>query len=497
MVIVLVLTFLLAYLAEMPWIGRAWRAHLLQVLIVGFFAYLAANGRAQEDLRNSFKSGPGLWLLLLVLWCAFEVAFPPTAALGFGSILRPFSYPDLLRVAMCAGAFFAAAYFSRIAEVRVAVYTILVVGAVVALFGIAKSGSSIAGTEVTGIFGNHEQFGSFLMLLMPVALAIGLDRNGDQKVTISAQVIALLLGGALLLARTRSSWIGEFAGIVALAVLIIRNSDLKLTKANKFQVIGPLLVLVIGFAVLVFSGEFSSLLSKRVASFTHGLEDASFNERVHRWQGASRMVYEKPVTGWGLGAFPILQKRWTGTGDSAVWAVQHGTGHSNLAHNFWVQWAAEAGGVGLILYTGAMVAFLICGCRAVSRTPAGSRRMLLIGCIAATVTALGDMMGSPSYSYVGASSLLWMLMGIGVAVCREPKRSGETVRIALPPSPAWVWAVSAASGMAVFGVIFVAGSHQPAARGETVPAAQAAPQPATAPAVKAVPKPTAAPKPVK
>jgi O-antigen ligase len=376
---------------------------------------------------------------------------------------------ELLRVFFCAGVYFTAAYGLRASELRPLVFTVLALGTVVALISPFRFGAAV-GTDITstsGIFGNHEQFGSFVALLLIVALALALDRSGDRRVLLGAQAMSVPLAGALLLARTRSAWIGELAGLVTLTVLVIRFTSIRLSQANRSVIVGPALILCVGFAMLAFSGQLAPLLSYRFVSMAHVVEDVSFADRLHRWKSACRMAYERPIIGWGLGSFPIIQERWTETGDEPAQVLAHGTGHSNLAHNFWVQWAAETGGVGLALYVGMVVAFLLSAGQLVKTRRPGFRRTLLIGCLAATVTACADMVGAPSYTFPGVSALPWLWMGLGIAACRdsEPDRDnaerdgGSTP--ALPSTPLSIWIGAALAGLAAALLVLAIGSRQP------------------------------------
>ena len=308
----------------------------------------------------------------------------------------------------------------------------------------------------SGIFGNHEQFGSFIALLLAVALAFALDRSEDRRVLLSAQAMAVPLAGALLLARTRSAWIGEFLGLLTLTFLVLRYTSIRLNRTNRSAIVGPALILCVGFAMLAFSGQLAPLLSHRLETISHMGQDVSLSDRLHRWKSACRMAYDRPLTGWGLGCFPVLQERWTGGGDSPEQVLAHGTGHVNLAHNFWVQWAAETGSVGVILYVGAVVAFLLSAGRVLKGMPPGFRRTLLIGTLAATVTVSVDMVGAPSYTYPGVSALAWLWLGLGIAACRE-----EDQTPALPATPPAIWLGAAVVGLAVALLILYVGSHQP------------------------------------
>ena len=303
--------------------------------------------------------------------------------------------------------------------------------------------------EVTSVFGNHEQFGSLLALLFPPALALALDRERPPRELLFAQGAALVLGAALLLARTRSAWAGAAVGCLLLSLLALRYTPLRLNKSNKALLIGPALIVVLAFAGLLTFSELAPLVSTRAATLSHALDDTSLSDRLHRWRSACRMASEKPLTGWGLGAWPVMQGRWTHQGDDVSEVLAAGTGHSNLAHNFWVQWAAETGGVGLALHVALVAAFFLSSLRALPRLKR-ERRTLLLACLAGVASGCGDMIGAPSYTFPGVSSLFWLWLGLGMSQVRADENR-ETSR---PRLTDWLYTLGAglAAALIVLGI---------------------------------------------
>lgn len=406
---VLLLAVALALAAEMPWLTPVVRTRLLQGVTLGLLCVLAVSGGWQDDLRVAARRGPNPLLLALLAWCALSLTVSP---------YRAYAAAEMLRVLLCAGVYFTAAYGLRADQLRPAVGFVLCGGVGIALYGFIEFGTR-GGSAIEGVFGNHENLGSFLMVLLPVALALALDRAGEERGRIGAQAAAVVLGGALLLARTRSAWIGGAVALVTLSLLFARFAPVRLTARNRYLVISPLLIVAAAFALLIGMGQIAPLVSARAATLARVQDDGSFTDRLHRWRAACRMASERPLTGWGLGIWPVVQGRWTHQGDDAPQVLARGTGHSNLAHNFWVQWAAETGVVGLTLYVGVFVAFLLSAVRALPTVPSGFRRTLLMGCIAAVTAACVDGLGAPSYNLPGVSVLPWLWMGIGIAACRE------------------------------------------------------------------------------
>ena len=413
----LLAVLLVALLAEMPWVPRPQRTFLLQAAVVGLFTGIAAAGTAEARPVRAYGRRSNGWLLGLLAWSALCALLSP---------YRAFAVAEGLRVLLGAGVYFAAAFVLTPREVRALPLALICTGALVAAGGLFQFGAGLETrtNEVTGIFGNHEQFGSFLALLFPPALALALDTNADKR-RLLAQGAALMLGAALLLARTRSAWAGAAAGCVLLSLLVLRYVPVKLNRANKALMIGPALLVLLAFAGLLGVSQIAPLVSTRAATLARGTEDTSLADRLHRWRAAARMASEKPVTGWGLGAWPVTQGRWTHQGDDVPEVLASGTGHSNLAHNFWVQWAAETGGVGLALQV-AVVAAFIGRILAALRSADREGRHRLMAALAAVVAGAVDMIGAPSYTFPGVSSLWWVWMGLGVALSHE--RPADTPR---------------------------------------------------------------------
>jgi O-antigen ligase len=443
----------------MPWLTRPVRAHLLQAIVVALFTFLVVAVRPERFRDKELLQGASPWILAILAWSLFGVLFPPSR--GFGnaaSQLEPFALGELFRLLFCFGVYYAAAYWLRASEVGTTVCGVLAIGAMVALYGFARYGAVYSPDgEWTSIFGNHEQAGSYIMLLFLVPLAIGITNATDPKTRIAAQTIALLLGGALMVARTRSAWIGGLAGLIVLIALNLRFSPVKLTGANKSLLVGPLLIVVIAFGALAFSDQIGPALSERSATFQHIIGDASLADRLHRWKAACYMTRLRPLTGFGLGSFPVIQEEFTHQGDRWQVVIHRGTGHSNLAHNYWVQWASETGAIGLFLYVGAFAAGMLSLVAAIPRL-ARPQIALMLGFISAIAAAAVDMVGAPSYTFPGVGSLPWLWMGLGLTLTRPnhlDRERGEPDSVA--PTPGWVHTVAAAIGLAVVGIVLWCG----------------------------------------
>jgi hypothetical protein len=141
------------------------------------------------------------------------------------------------------------------------------------------------------------------------------------------------------------------------------------------------------------------------------------------WHGALRMAEARPFFGWGIGSFPVREALFTELGDTPAHVLAHGASHNNLAHNFYLQTAAEVGFIGLALYLSVIVAFFAFGLRSLGQmqkksTSAAFPRMVLIGCLAAMAGQVVDAFGSPAYNFASVSLFQWVLLGVGTAAAR-------------------------------------------------------------------------------
>jgi O-antigen ligase len=458
---VLTATLALALLSEVPWIAQSVRTLILRLLVTSFFAVLFAIDPIASRARSLLREGALPWLLLVLLWCVVNTVWPPTNSLKFGGIMRPVAILEDLRIALCVGAFVTAGYGLRAVDIKPMALIVLAMTVAFSFYGLANAGTAGADHALISVFGNHEQAGSFIMLFLPVAMAVAIDGNNGVRVGLPFQSGTVVLACTLILSRARSAWIGEIFGLLTFFTIWFRCSPIRLSGLNRTKFIGPALIMSMCLVVFALFGEMHPLLMARISTFANGVQDASLAERIHRWTSACRMLAERPLTGWGPGAFPVLQKVWTGSGDAPDEVLRHGTGHSNLAHNFYVQWGAETGIVGLTLYVAALVAFFLNTVRLTPKLQPGINRSLAIGSLASAVSAWGDMIGSPSYSYPAESILSWMIMGLGIAACRAGWKGEDSGRTVLPRTPHWILVASLASGLLVSVIVFDVGKRHP------------------------------------
>jgi O-antigen ligase len=375
-------------------------------------------------------------MLALLAWSLFAFYISPHRQIaGLGIVSS-----DLVRVFSGAVIYLLAAYSLRspkeVSETVVGLISLVTLVALAEFYDIGGSHKLSDLVRLNTIFGSHEGLGTLLMLALPLPLAFVLSSETEEKRRLAALAATLILGVALLLSRTRSAWIGMTAAFILLLIFNywlrgIPRSKPKTApqlrhKGNAFVsfLTSPLTLLVLTLVgVLLFTGVASFIQSR--ASIKVAINDSS--HRLDLWKAGARMTWDRPLTGWGLGSFLILQGRWSHIGDDVAAIISRGGDENNNAHNYYIQWAADTGATGLVLHVAVITSFLVAGIRGLWNLRGTSKslsnlppfqRTLLAGCVAAFAGGCVDAIASPAYTFHSLSGIFWLLMGLGVAALR-------------------------------------------------------------------------------
>ena len=467
----------LLVLSEAPMVPLRLHAPLAIIGTIVLLLVIAFGKGLVEDARTALTRGPSLPFLLMALWGGVSFFLAP---------FRAHAAADLVRVVGGGAAFLIAGYMLPLnRQLGRLVLGLILMGVGISLYDLWEIGQVERGIQDVvsdSVFGTHENVGSLLAILLPFVLAFAVNPRADDKARLAAQAGALVLGFALLVGRTRSAWVATVAAVVVLAVLFARYginsgsaaaSPKRRGSGNPLAAFlqSPVFLILLGFGILIAVGGIAPFVLWRASTLGNVLEDGSFNDRVLKWEGAARMMREKPLTGWGLGTYLVMQGRWTHQGDDVSEVLTIGTGHQNIAHNYYVQWAADAGAVGLALHVALLATFLVVAVRALkSRSDLSTlRRTLLIGSVGAVAAASVDALASPAYNFHGVWAVFCAAMGVGVAAMRPERSRGVAVGPALPEStPAAAWVASGVAALLAVGLVLGWGERQRQA-GLTVP----------------------------
>ena len=237
--------------------------------------------------------------------------------------------------------------------------------------------------RVNSLFFDPSIYGRFLALVMLCVTTVVLWTRRQRDVLIGGAILLWLLGG-LITSFSQSSIV---ALLVGLAVLAAYRWDVRSTAAV------CLVVLAVGVAIVVFaprgshiglsgSSSANSATSGRTTLITNGLS----------------LFGDRPLQGWGPGAFPVEYRRHNNASSENA---------TSASHTIPITVAAEQGIVGLALYVALLVA-------AFWRLFEGARASPARIAIAACFTAL--VVHTMTYADFLEDPVTWTLLGIGSAL---------------------------------------------------------------------------------
>jgi O-antigen ligase len=313
---------------------------------------------------------------------------------------------------------------------------------------------------MNSIFGNKNHFAGYLLLLLPLALALYLGAERPRE-RLAYGAVAVFLGSAFLLTYSRGAW---FAALPALLVVLwaFRGHLNRLLRR-----VPALLALTALVAFLIAQGRLGQTLNLgyqgalAVARATVGGEpQGTLAPRLDYWQGALRMVADYPLTGSGPGTFGTLFPSYQTDPNF----------YSRFAHNFFLQMGAE-GGIPTLLASLALFGLLALGWarawwREGRRGPAALLVGLAGGLVASTLHNLVELDW-----YIPAIGLLFALeTGLLLGLAGGPRQAP----LATAKGGPWRWVATAACVLLLAAVVSQWSAQYLLARAETAQTQQQA-----------------------
>ena len=202
------------------------------------------------------------------------------------------------------------------------------------------------GGWIYGPYVNHNHYAGLMELLVPVPLVLSLTRLAGEKERVAAGVAAAIMVGTVFLSGSRGGMLAIFVELVVFAVVLLRQRvDLVRQKKGMRIALNMAAFAVVLVALLAWLG--GKELTARVSSISvETRTELSGGMRLSIDRDALRMFRNKPVLGWGLGAFPVVYPQFRSFYTNFF---------VNEAHNDYLQLLCEMGLLGF----GTTVWFLI------------------------------------------------------------------------------------------------------------------------------------------
>jgi hypothetical protein len=234
------------------------------------------------------------------------------------------------------------------------------------------------------VVGDPNYFCVSVVLTMPVAYCLAMSRgSGWQRLYCGGCLMICVIG--FVLAASRGGFIGM---IVALLVIIWHSPHRAANVALAAAIIGPLAI--------------TGPIAQRLFRPSHG-DELAVNNRAESWKAGLRMIAAHPLDGVGLGQFKPMAPRYS-----------EGRAPDYVAHNSYIEIAAEAGVPALVAFVGVLASSVVSLER--SRRISENRRRIFLSRACVGIEA-GLVGAAVAVFFVSGQyqKLLWLMVFLSIA----------------------------------------------------------------------------------
>ncbi|GEM01306.1 putative inorganic carbon (hco3(-)) transporter [Halolactibacillus halophilus] len=274
----------------------------LYVIIVVFYLVLILNRKA---LQSFVTLDSVTWLLLFYLLAlSISVSFALNTELALYG--KPLREEGLFTIMLYFSAFLIARHVAPTAKLY---RYFLATGILLACYGISqyfgfdpvpRDWLRTDWTSSFSTFGNPNFFGSYLVLMLPLAMFFVFKRPH-----IITSIGYTIIFFALLTTRTRGAWIGAFVAFVSYLIMLVfvKRWSKQTTMAIRYIFMSSLLALIVFHlhSPQVLGLELGSIFTdaKTIMTNDNNLLHAGSN-RMYIWLKTLDLVTVRPFTGFGL-----------------------------------------------------------------------------------------------------------------------------------------------------------------------------------------------------
>ncbi len=232
----------------------------------------------------------------------------------------------------------------------------VIVGSTIIALCYVVARHSLSGFDFTTInragrpfFRNHVNYGALLVLILPYLGYLYKTSRNSIKGLFYAIALCLILF-AIYTTYTRAAYVCVFGIIAGYLMIKYRLTTIAFVLAGLVTVIG-LGSMVKHNAYLEYAPNYQNTISHHnidnLMEATIKGEDVSTMERVYRWVAGVRMIAEKPIVGFGPGAFFESYEPYTVRSFETY--VSNNPEKSGI-HNYYLMVTCEQGIIGLLFF---------------------------------------------------------------------------------------------------------------------------------------------------
>jgi hypothetical protein len=292
-------------------------------------------------------------------------------------------------------------FFLATQALRTRVDTCIVVGAVLATASLQAltitlqvlTGVVLVSEEAraTGTVDDPNLFAGYLILIVPLALAVGISLRSWWTAAGTAAVM-IALSVALIATLSRGGWIGAVIGIIALAVVFPERRWVTLALSGGMMAI----------VVLILFAPIAARISP------HPLGPAEeLSARTDIWMTALSAGLHHPLFGVGVANFVNYYPQYGGT--------SRGINH---AHDIFLNMFAERGVLGVLSFVTVLVLLFRSLAESLRVAKSPLDRAVVAGLVASFAGYLVHAIGEVSYYDYKVLLLFWLLVGVAAATSR-------------------------------------------------------------------------------
>ena len=286
---------------------------------------------------------------------------------------------------------------------------------------LVPAGSSYPGRALgpLGSFGQPNRLGGYLIAALPLALTLAFlvqDRMIRGALLASAFVLAL----CLVLTYSRGAWIAFAAGAAVLAVVLVRWPEL----APRPILLGAALAVLVLPALLLLPSIFSRVAPRPEPGKAWNLpfdpeREGSAAMRGSVWRGSITAAADRPVFGWGIGAFREAFDR--SKSDTMKRLEAEGGRTADQAHGYYLATLVERGVPGLALFALLAAAALAAGVATIGSGAPAEARLLAAGLVASATALLAHAVLEDNLAFAPHAVILHANLGLLLATAAGPR----------------------------------------------------------------------------
>lgn len=214
---------------------------------------------------------------------------------------------------------------------------------------------------------DHTSYGAALALLLPMLIGYMTFTGNNYSLRFIYWIFLIILSVGIIFSYTRAAWLSLAGALGVWLVVKLRINFKALIVFFVFAVLLAMPMIDSAFHRIKKNDEVSSTdFSAHIKSMSNISTDASNLERLNRWSCAYRMFLDKPVFGFGPGAYMFKYGTYQKPDERTI--ISTNMGDVGNAHSEYLGSLSESGLLGMFSVFGFMITTLVVAFRLVKKS---------------------------------------------------------------------------------------------------------------------------------